>query len=51
MKTRTVTMISCAALVALGGLTGARAAQQRVNANSNTERGGAGALRRATGAK
>jgi len=41
MKTRTVTMISCAALVALGGLTGARAAQQRVNANSNTERGGA----------
>ena len=41
MKTRTVTMILCAALVALGALTGARAAQQRVNANSNTERGGA----------
>ena len=41
MKTRTVTMILCAALVALCALTGARAAQQRVNANSNTERGGA----------
>ena len=41
MKTRTVTMILCAAVVALCALTGARAAQQRVNANSNTERGGA----------
>jgi len=41
MKTRTVTMILCAAVVALCALTGVRAAQQRVNANSNTERGGA----------
>ena len=41
MKTRTVTMILCAAVVALCALTGARAAQQRVNATSNTERGGA----------
>ena len=41
MKTRTVTMILCAALVVLCALTGVRAAQQRVNANSNTERGGA----------
>jgi hypothetical protein len=41
MKSRTVTMIVCAGSVALGALTGARAAPQRVNPNSNTERGGA----------
>ena len=40
MKTRTLTGIVCAGLIALGVLTGAPAAQQRVNPNSNTERGG-----------
>ena len=40
MKARTVTLALCAGLIAPGALTGARAAQQRVNPNSNTERGG-----------
>jgi hypothetical protein len=40
MKTRTVTGIVCAGLIALGTVTVVPAAQQRVNPNSNTERGG-----------
>ena len=40
MKTTTVTAALCAALIAAGAQTGAPAAQQRVNPNSNTERGG-----------
>jgi hypothetical protein len=37
---RTVTMIVCGGLVALGALTKAPAAEQRANAHSNTARGG-----------
>ena len=35
------TAVVCGALIAVGTLTGAIAAQQRVNSNSNTDRGGA----------
>jgi hypothetical protein len=40
MKTKTLTATLCAALIATWTQTGSPAAQQRVNPNSNTERGG-----------